>query len=161
MPMRSRAEPRAPLVDCLIEDARWQDVGLEALAEVAGIAVLSRLGLPPAAYEISLLGCSDARIAEYKTEWARGGGRLGTMINWYRAGVRYPPSRVTDELTPPVHLVWGVDDPFLSPDMLEPSAKYCRQPMIHRIANASHWVHWDAPAAVIAILKKAVADALQ
>ncbi len=53
-----------PLVDCVIEDARWEAAGLEALAEAAALATLADQGLDPALFEISLLGCDDPRIAE-------------------------------------------------------------------------------------------------
>ena len=48
--------PDTPLVEAMIEDSRWEELGLEELAERAGRAALERLGLDPAAYEISLLG---------------------------------------------------------------------------------------------------------
>ena len=48
-------------VDCIIEDDRWGDI--EALAGIATDAALSRLGLEPSVFEISLLACDDARIA--------------------------------------------------------------------------------------------------
>ncbi|MGB8623081.1 MAG: rRNA maturation RNase YbeY [Paracoccaceae bacterium] len=51
------------LVETLVEDARWDGVGLPALAERACRATLSHLDLPPGGFEISLLGCDDARIA--------------------------------------------------------------------------------------------------
>lgn len=51
------------IVDVAIEDPRWQQAGLADLAEVAAQATLEALGLVAAAFEISLLGCDDARIA--------------------------------------------------------------------------------------------------
>jgi probable rRNA maturation factor len=51
------------LVETLIEDARWEGFGLEAMAEGAGRAVLAGLGLPVAGFQIGLMGCNDARIA--------------------------------------------------------------------------------------------------
>ncbi len=48
-------------IDCLIEDPRWSD--LSAIAEPAAQATLRHLGLDPEDWEISLLGCDDARIA--------------------------------------------------------------------------------------------------
>ena len=51
------------LVDVIIEDPRWQVLGLEALAERAGHAALAHLGLRPGRFEVGLLGCDDARIA--------------------------------------------------------------------------------------------------
>ena len=52
-----------PLVDTLTEDPRWEAFGLGDLAEPAARATLASLGLPPDGFAISLLGCSDARIA--------------------------------------------------------------------------------------------------
>jgi probable rRNA maturation factor len=49
-------------VETEIEDPRWQAAGLAALAEAATDAVLRHVGLDPAAFGISLLGCDDARI---------------------------------------------------------------------------------------------------
>lgn len=51
------------LTEVRIEDDRWQAVGLEALAERAANATLLHLGLVPEEWEISILGCDDARIA--------------------------------------------------------------------------------------------------
>ncbi|MGX0877600.1 putative rRNA maturation factor [Roseovarius sp. MBR-154] len=51
------------LTEVMIEDERWQAAGLEALAERAATATLLHLGLAPGDWEISILGCDDARIA--------------------------------------------------------------------------------------------------
>ncbi|WP_299046777.1 rRNA maturation RNase YbeY [uncultured Tateyamaria sp.] len=48
-------------IDILIEDSRWQDADLPALARRAIDATLDHLGLGPA--ELSVLACDDARIA--------------------------------------------------------------------------------------------------
>ncbi len=50
-------------VDTVIEDARWQAVGLARLADRAALATLAHLGLDPGDWEVALLGCDDARIA--------------------------------------------------------------------------------------------------
>ncbi len=70
-----------PLVDCLIEDHRWEALGLPGLAEVAAQAVLARLGLEPSAFEISLLGCNDARIAELNADF-RGKPQPTNVLSW-------------------------------------------------------------------------------
>lgn len=54
-------------VDVLIEDDRWTEAGIEPLAPIAVAATLTRLGLEPDAWEVSLLACDDARIAELNT----------------------------------------------------------------------------------------------
>ena len=57
----------ADLIDCGVEDARWQ--GLEAQAQTSCLAALARLNVADAGFEISLLGCDDARIAELNAEF--------------------------------------------------------------------------------------------
>ena len=52
------------LVDLTIEDSGWDALPLADISEAAAQAALAAQGLDPAAFEISLLACSDARIAE-------------------------------------------------------------------------------------------------
>ena len=54
-------------IDILIEDDRWQEVGLPTLAPRAVTATLNELGYTEA--ELSLLACDDARIAELNAEF--------------------------------------------------------------------------------------------
>ncbi len=69
------------LVDCLTEDHRWDMLGLEPLAEAAAMAVLDRLGMEPSVYEISLLACNDARIAELNADF-RGKPQPTNVLSW-------------------------------------------------------------------------------
>ncbi|TCP63021.1 putative rRNA maturation factor [Rhodovulum bhavnagarense] len=55
--------------DTLVEDPRWNTLGLEALAETAARATLDHLGLVPEACEIAILACDDARIATLNAEF--------------------------------------------------------------------------------------------
>lgn len=50
-------------VDVVVEDSRWAAVDIEGLAQKATDATLAHLGLEPAAFEVALLACDDARIA--------------------------------------------------------------------------------------------------
>lgn len=52
------------LTDTLLEDDRWREAGFEALAETAARAALTALDLDPDGFEIAILACDDARIAE-------------------------------------------------------------------------------------------------
>ncbi|SDF10602.1 rRNA maturation RNase YbeY [Limimaricola pyoseonensis] len=79
--MAPRKPVRPPLVDCLIEDHRWEAAGLEALAEAACAAALQRLDLGPEGFEISLLGCSDTRIAELNADF-RGKPKPTNVLSW-------------------------------------------------------------------------------
>ena len=58
-----------PLVDILIEEPRWEEVDLPALADRAARAVLADQQISPDDWEISLLGCDDARIAVLNAEF--------------------------------------------------------------------------------------------
>lgn len=70
-----------PLVDTLTEDARWAEFGLEDLAEGAARATLAHLGLPAAGFLVSLLGCSDARIAVLNADF-RGRPQPTNVLSW-------------------------------------------------------------------------------
>jgi len=70
-----------PLVDAVLEDARWHEAGLPALAEGAARAALARLGLDPAAHEIGLLACDDARIAALNGDF-RGKPAATNVLSW-------------------------------------------------------------------------------
>ena len=49
-----------PLVDIVIEDARWEAFGLEARADLAVRAALAELGLPEVGFTLCVMGCDDA-----------------------------------------------------------------------------------------------------
>lgn len=55
--------PEDAPVEVVLEDPRWEAAGLRGLAERAAEAALRDAGLDPAAHEVVVLGCSDARIA--------------------------------------------------------------------------------------------------
>jgi probable rRNA maturation factor len=73
--------PMGRLVDTILEDEGWQDLNLAEAGEAAGQAVLRHLGLPPEGFEISLMGCNDARIAELNTEF-RGKPVPTNVLSW-------------------------------------------------------------------------------
>lgn len=70
-----------PLVDTLIEDARWEAFGLTELAETAAAAALEDCGMEAEGFEISLLGCSDARIAVLNADF-RGKPQATNVLSW-------------------------------------------------------------------------------
>lgn len=69
------------MIDISMEDARWQDLGLEALAERAFGAALGHLGVDAEECEISLLACNDARIAELNAEF-REKDKATNVLSW-------------------------------------------------------------------------------
>ena len=70
-----------PLVDTLTEDARWQAFGLGEMAEAAARAVLADQALPDAGFVVSLLGCSDTRIAALNADF-RGKPQPTNVLSW-------------------------------------------------------------------------------
>ena len=68
-------------VDCVVEDARWADLNIEALAERASDAALNRLGLEPSVFEISLLACDDVRIMALNADF-RGKPKATNVLSW-------------------------------------------------------------------------------
>ncbi len=70
-----------PVVDILIEEPRWQAVGLEVLAETAARAALADQGIGADGVEISLLACDDARIAVLNADF-RGRPQPTNVLSW-------------------------------------------------------------------------------
>lgn len=70
-----------PLVDTLIEDSRWQAIGIEGIAEAVARAVMADQGLPDAGFEISLLACDDRRIAVLNEDF-RGKPVPTNVLSW-------------------------------------------------------------------------------
>jgi len=56
-------------LDITIEDDRWQQADIEALATQMVTATLLHLGIEPDTCELSLLACNDARIADLNSEF--------------------------------------------------------------------------------------------
>lgn len=67
-------------LDILIEETRWEAAGLATLAQRASDATLALLGMS-ANFEISLMGCDDARIAALNTAF-RGKGAPTNVLSW-------------------------------------------------------------------------------
>ena len=55
-------------IDVIIEDPRWSDVDLEALAAKAEEGVFAELALAPG-WEICVMACDNARIADLNAEF--------------------------------------------------------------------------------------------
>lgn len=71
----------APLTDLVVEDPRWDADTLTRLAERAAQQTLGVLGLPCEGYEIVLLACDDARIAELNADF-RGKPVPTNVLSW-------------------------------------------------------------------------------
>lgn len=65
----------------MIEEPRWAEIDLPGLAEHAARVVLADQELDPDAWEISLLGCDDARIAALNADF-RGKPTPTNVLSW-------------------------------------------------------------------------------
>ena len=87
-------------IDTVIEDDRWEAVGLEDLADRAGRATLEWLGMDA---DIVVMGCDDARIADLNADF-RGKPQPTNVLSWpsvehvEHAPGAHPPRPDTDEL---------------------------------------------------------------
>jgi probable rRNA maturation factor len=70
-----------PLVEIVLEDARWDAFGLEAVAEPAVRAALDELGLEGEGFTLCLMGCDDARIEELNGGF-RGKAAPTNVLSW-------------------------------------------------------------------------------
>jgi probable rRNA maturation factor len=69
------------LVDTIVEDERWNALGLEGLAAAAAVTTLQHLDLDPDAFEIALLATDDTRIAVLNADF-RGKPQSTNVLSW-------------------------------------------------------------------------------
>ncbi len=65
----------------MLEDPRWDAVGLAALAETAAQATLGHLKIDVTGCEISLIGCDDDRIAALNADF-RAKAKPTNVLSW-------------------------------------------------------------------------------
>lgn len=69
------------ILDIVVEDPRWEDADLDRHAEASIAAVLARLQVEDLDWEVSLLACNDARIAELNAEF-REKDKATNVLSW-------------------------------------------------------------------------------
>jgi pimeloyl-ACP methyl ester carboxylesterase len=95
---------------------------------------------------------SEEDLERYGEAWQRDNA-LHTMINWYRAIVRYPPHfPVKSEITVPTLILWGKQDSALISEGAERSLEYCPQGQLRFFDDATHWVQHEKPEEVNAAI---------
>lgn len=91
-------------------------------------------------------------IAAYRQAWAQPGA-LTSMLNWYRAAVRYQGRGVNlGRITVPTLMIWGANDIALSRTMAQPSIDLCDDGRLVFVEEAGHWVQHEEPATVNRLL---------
>jgi len=69
MHMTLRPNGMPNIVDIIIEDDRWDDLDMEELSAQAVRVALQTAGAETDGYEVCVMGCNDARIAELNSEF--------------------------------------------------------------------------------------------
>lgn len=69
------------MIEVILEDERWESVGLEALSTPAGREALAVTGRAPEGFEIALMGCDDARISVLNKDF-RGKEAATNVLSW-------------------------------------------------------------------------------
>jgi probable rRNA maturation factor len=94
------------LTDIVIEDPRWEEVGLDALAEDAALKALEYLGFSVEGYEIAILACDDARIADLNAEF-RDKPTPTNVLSWPSYNLAPDEDGVTPHPPPPPDTMMG------------------------------------------------------
>ena len=107
----------------------------------------------------------DTRRAGYLAAWSQGGGRLGRMIDWYRASplrVARPGEPLDDLPALPVDrmriqcphlLIWGLGDTALLPVSTEGLEELCADLTRVELAEADHWLCHQQPGQVAGLIR--------
>lgn len=69
MPTTRRPSGMPEIVDVIIEDDRWDDLDMQSLSERAVGVALRAVGIEADGYEVCVMACNDARIAELNNEF--------------------------------------------------------------------------------------------
>jgi len=87
---------------------------------------------------------SEDEIERYMEAWSQPGA-LTSMLNWYRAGIRFRPRETQTSIAAETLILWGVNDPALERGLAEESLRLCHHGRVQWFDNATHWVHLEEP----------------
>ncbi len=90
---------------------------------------------------------SATDFERYRTAWSHPDA-YRSMLNWYRATVRYRDRPPRERVTVPTLVVWGARDRFLARSMARESADACDDGRLALFPDATHWVHHEEPVRV-------------
>lgn len=95
---------------------------------------------------------TEADLNAYVRAWALPDA-MRSMINWYRAIVRYPMTMPANpRIYVPTLILWGAQDIALTREMAQQSLVLCDDGRLAMFEDATHWVQDDKPNEVNALL---------
>lgn len=124
------------LTDTIIEDPRWDSHQLPDLAERAALAVLADMGHLPEAYEISVLGCDDARIAALNAEF-REKPQPTNVLSWpaQELGAEVDGRRPGAPAVDPFEQVTELGDIAIAFDTCQREAREAGKPFVDHVTH--------------------------
>jgi pimeloyl-ACP methyl ester carboxylesterase len=89
---------------------------------------------------------TDADIERY-VDAVRRPATLTSMINYYRAALRYRGRRIaaTENVTMPTLILWGMRDEYLGAELIDGLERWVSDLRILRFPEATHWLQHDEP----------------
>ena len=117
-----------------VEDQRWTDVNIEALAEIAFMATLKHLNISRADFEISLLACGDARIADLNAEF-REKSTATNVLSWPSQERARPGEHPEPPAPDPTGMVEELGDIAISYDTCLREAQAGHKPINEHITH--------------------------
>jgi epoxide hydrolase 4 len=100
---------------------------------------------------------SASDLERYREAWLQPGA-MRSMVNWYRAAMRYPPARSLLRVTPKTLVLWGKRDRYLLPCLAEESLALCDRGRIEFLDQATHWLQHEDPEVVNGAILKFLAE---
>lgn len=86
---------------------------------------------------------STGELDRYREAWSQPGA-ITSMVNWYRAALRYSAGESSSaRISTPTLLIWGARDQFLGREMAQPSIELCDHGRLEMIDEATHWVQHE------------------
>lgn len=97
---------------------------------------------------------TEETLRQYREAWSQPKAYT-SMLNWYRAALRYPPEMPSNpRVAVPTLMIWGTGDQFLGREMAQPSIDLCDDGRLVLLEGVSHWVNHEAPARVNQLLQE-------
>ena len=95
---------------------------------------------------------SEDTLDLFRWAWDRDGA-MATMMHWYRAAFRFPPTEPADwHVRPPTLVVLAPDDAFIPSDMTRRSLDWVDDARLVELESGTHWVIEEDPDAIGALL---------
>ncbi|PSQ06805.1 alpha/beta hydrolase [Halobacteriales archaeon QS_6_71_20] len=93
----------------------------------------------------------DADLDRYRAAWGRERAAR-SMVNWYRALLRYPRPPPRESVSAPTLIAWGERDEALVPELAPRSLSFCADGRLERFPDAGHFLTHERPDAVADLL---------